>query len=110
LLNSFPFDRIKVDGSFIQQTGNNGRADAIFKAVIGLGVALNVPVLAEGVETDEQLTFSALSGCAEVQGFYLCRPMADTELSSMYNELGTSIKALDVKQWQERPSEQIRRA
>ena len=57
-LNSFPFDRIKIDGSFIQLTGNNERADAIFKAVVGLGAALRVPVLAEGIETEQQLLFA----------------------------------------------------
>jgi EAL domain-containing protein (putative c-di-GMP-specific phosphodiesterase class I) len=110
LLNSFPFDRIKVDGSFIQQTGNNGRADAIFKAVIGLGAALNVPVLAEGVETSNQYDFSVLSGCTEVQGFYLCLPMPDTELALMHDDLGAAMKALDVKLWQDQSSSKIRRA
>ena len=110
LLNSFPFDRIKVDGSFIQQTGNNGRADAIFKAVIGLGAALNVPVLAEGVETSDQYDFSALSGCSEVQGFYLCSPMPDSELALMYKDLGGALKANDVKNWQDQSSKKIRRA
>ncbi len=110
LLNSFPFDRIKVDGSFIQQTGNNGRADAIFKAVIGLGAALNVPVLAEGVETSDQFDFSALSGCSEVQGFFLCLPMPDNELAVMHNALGGIINARDVKNWQEQSSQQVLRA
>jgi diguanylate cyclase (GGDEF)-like protein len=101
LLNSFPFDRIKVDGSFIQQTGSNDRADAIFKAVIGLGYALNVPVLAEGVETGAQLDFATTSGCQEVQGFHLCRPVPESELPSMQMVLGSDMKANAVKAWQE---------
>jgi diguanylate cyclase (GGDEF)-like protein len=106
LLNSFPFDRIKVDGSFIQQTGNNGRADAIFKAVIGLGFALSVPVLAEGVETATHMEFATTSGCREVQGFHLCRPVPEAELAEMYHSVGPAMKAYDVKAWQDevRPS------
>jgi diguanylate cyclase (GGDEF)-like protein len=101
LLNSFPFDRIKIDGSFIQQTGNNGRADAIFKAVIGLGFALNVPVLAEGVETLAHLAFATAAGCKEIQGFHLCRPVPEVELEAMHAQLGSEMKADAVKTWQD---------
>ncbi len=99
LLNSFPFDRIKVDGSFIQQTGSNGRADAIFKAVVGLGEALNVPVIAEGVETIEHFAFATLAGCKEVQGYHLCHPVPACDLVSMRQYLGENMKAQDVKDW-----------
>jgi diguanylate cyclase len=102
LLNSFPFDRIKVDSSFIQQTGNNNkRADAIFKAVVGLGFALNVPVLAEGVETQAQFDFASSSGCMEIQGFHFCRPIPERDLSSMRAAAGQTLHGLDIKQWQE---------
>jgi diguanylate cyclase (GGDEF)-like protein len=110
LLNSFPFDRIKVDGSFIQQTGNNGRADAIFKAVIGLGVALNVPVLAEGVETIAQMEFATSSGCKEVQGFYLCHPLPTAELNELVDDFGNVMKSQNVKEWQAKPRGHIRSA
>jgi diguanylate cyclase (GGDEF)-like protein len=103
LLNSFPFDRIKVDGSFIQQTGNNDRAGAIFKAVVGLGFALNVPVLAEGVETIAHFDFATLSGCKEVQGFHFCRPVPERDLATMHAALGDHITANDAKAWQEKP-------
>jgi diguanylate cyclase (GGDEF)-like protein len=108
LLNSFPFDRIKVDGSFIQQTGNNDRADAIFKAVIGLGYALNVTVLAEGVETGEHLDFATTSGCQEVQGFHLCRPVPESELPAMHKVLGSDMKANTVKAWQEQAAQDVK--
>lgn len=110
LLNSFPFDRIKVDGSFIQQTGNDGRADAIFKAVVGLGEALNVPVLAEGVETIKQFMFATTSGCKEIQGFHLCQPVPDSELGFMYDYLSGSVNGYNIKSWQEKPIDHIRRA
>ncbi len=75
LLNSFPFDRIKIDKSFVQSSGNNNRASAIFKTVIGLGKALEVPVLVEGVETHAQLALSKEGGCDEVQGYYFSKPL-----------------------------------
>jgi diguanylate cyclase (GGDEF)-like protein len=101
LLNSFPFDRIKVDSSFIQQTGtNNKRADAIFKAVVGLGFALNVPVLAEGVETQVQFDFASSSGCMEIQGFHFCRPIPECDLDEMHKVAGQTLHGLDIKLWQ----------
>jgi diguanylate cyclase (GGDEF)-like protein len=100
LLNSFPFDRIKVDSSFIQQTGQNTRADAIFKAVVGLGFALNVPVLAEGVETQAQFDFASNAGCMEIQGFHFCKPLAEQDLEAMYAATGGRLLGADVKKWQ----------
>jgi diguanylate cyclase (GGDEF)-like protein len=101
LLNSFPFDRIKVDGSFIQSTGSNERSDAIFKAVVGLGTALSVPVLAEGVETDLQFEFAKASGCDELQGFYCGRPIQEALITKLYNDLGGQLTFDKVRAWQE---------
>ena len=81
LLNSFPFDKIKIDRSFIQAVGQNERADSIFRAVAGMGKALSVPVLVEGIETAEQLEFARVLGCEEVQGYYHGRPMPETEVN-----------------------------
>jgi diguanylate cyclase (GGDEF)-like protein len=100
LLSSFPFDRIKVDGSFIQLTGNNERADAIFKAVIGLGTALRVPVLAEGVETEKQLAFAEASGCEELQGFHFGRPIPQHQLERLHSELGGELSLQSIMEWQ----------
>lgn len=102
LLNTFPFDRIKVDGSFIQLTGSNQRADAIFKAVVGLGAALSVPVLAEGVETDAQLDFAKASGCEEIQGFNFGRPISETLLSRIHEEFDGAPTLQRFKAWQHR--------
>jgi diguanylate cyclase len=103
LLSSFPFDRIKIDGSFIQLTGNNERADAIFKAVVGLGAALRVPVLAEGIETEEQLVFAAASGCQELQGFHFGRPIPERILEKMYIEVAANLSKDSVQAWQSKP-------
>jgi diguanylate cyclase (GGDEF)-like protein len=99
LLSSFPFDRIKVDGSFIQLTGNNERADAIFRAVVGLGAALNVPVLAEGVETAQQLLFARHSGCEELQGFHLGRPVSAQTLLELHGAIDGAVETLTSANW-----------
>ena len=102
LLNTFPFDRIKVDGSFIQLTGSNQRADAIFKAVVGLGAALSVPVLAEGVETDAQLEFAKTSGCQEIQGFNFGRPVPENLLRRIHAEFSGAPTLQRFKVWQQK--------
>jgi len=101
MLSSFPFDRIKIDGSFIQQVSNNARAGAIFKAVVGLGAALKVPVLAEGVETAEQLQFALESGCQELQGFHFGRPVPQARLLAMCEELIGMMSLGSFKRWQD---------
>jgi diguanylate cyclase len=72
-LQSFPFDKIKIDQTFIAKIGNNFQAAAIIHAILGLGRTLALPVIAEGVETEEQLAFLAKEGC-EIQGYLIGRP------------------------------------
>jgi len=73
-LQAFPFDKIKIDQSFISNLGTNGQSAAIVRAVIGLARGLQLPVLAEGVETEEQLAFLSKEACDEVQGYFVGRP------------------------------------
>jgi diguanylate cyclase (GGDEF)-like protein/PAS domain S-box-containing protein len=73
-LQSFPLDRIKIDRSFIASLGRTDRSLAIVRAVIGLAHGLGLPVLAEGVETKEQLRTLIREGCDETQGFLIGRP------------------------------------
>jgi diguanylate cyclase (GGDEF)-like protein/PAS domain S-box-containing protein len=75
-LRAFPFDRIKIDGSFIKSVNSNGQAATIVRAVLGLGRGLGLPVLAEGVETVAELQFLQDELCDEVQGYLLGRPAA----------------------------------
>ena len=75
-LRAFPFDKIKIDASFIKSVNEGGQAAAIVRAVLGLGRGLNLPVLAEGVETAEELAFLNAEACQEVQGYFLGRPQA----------------------------------
>ena len=74
-LQAFPFDKIKIDREFVKDLGGNKQSEAIVKATIILGESLNIPVLAEGVETEDHLGFLASQGCNEVQGFLFGRPM-----------------------------------
>ena len=73
-LQAFPFDKIKIDQTFIAKIGTNNQATAIIHAIVGLGRALALPVIAEGVETEEQLAFLVTEGCDEVQGYFIGRP------------------------------------
>jgi diguanylate cyclase (GGDEF)-like protein/PAS domain S-box-containing protein len=74
-LRAFPFDKIKIDRSFIHAVDRNDQAAAIVRAVVGLGQGLGLPVLAEGVETASELQFlSREAACSEVQGFLIGRP------------------------------------
>jgi diguanylate cyclase (GGDEF)-like protein/PAS domain S-box-containing protein len=82
-LQSFPFDKIKIDQSFIFNLEKNTQSAAIVRAVIGLGRGLGLPVLAEGVETDAQLAYLAREACAEVQGYLVGRPRPIQDYADM---------------------------
>ena len=69
-LRSFPFDKIKIDKSFIADLSKGDNSVAIVKAIVGLARALDIDVVAEGVETKDQLDLVVAEGCTEVQGFY----------------------------------------
>jgi EAL domain-containing protein (putative c-di-GMP-specific phosphodiesterase class I) len=73
---SFPFDKIKIDRSFVRDLESKGDNIAIIKAVIGLGHSLGMSTTAEGVETEEQLRVVRDQGCNEVQGYYFSPPLA----------------------------------
>lgn len=76
-LNSFPFDKIKIDRSFVMMAERNEQARTIVRAVIALGTNLGMPVLAEGVETESQLALLRSEGCAEAQGYLFGHPTFD---------------------------------
>src|ERR1700676_388272 len=73
-LQAFPFDKIKIDRAFVINLGRNPQSAAIVRAVIGLGHGLEMSIVAEGVETQEQLGFLADEGCDAVQGYFLGKP------------------------------------
>ncbi|MDO9338156.1 MAG: EAL domain-containing protein [Caulobacter sp.] len=84
-LQSFPFDKIKVDKSFVENIHRDERATVIVKAVLGLGRSLNIPVVAEGVETEEQREFLRGEECAELQGYAIGRPAPAETLGAWTN-------------------------
>jgi diguanylate cyclase (GGDEF)-like protein len=80
-LRSFPFDKIKIDRSFIRDMGSRGDCMSIVRAVTGLGISLGIKTTAEGVETMEQLQLLRAEGCTEVQGFLFsaAQPASEVE-------------------------------
>ena len=94
-LRSFPFDKIKIDRSFVSDLERSQDAAAIVHAVLGLGHSLGVATCAEGVETKEQLAFLRGEGCTEVQGYYYSKPRPLGEIAEM---LATkSVKPADKR-------------
>src|SRR6202790_5697790 len=89
-MQAFPFDKIKIDQSFISKGKSNPQSAAIVRAVIGLAHGLNLPVLAEGVETRPQLDFLAGESCDEVQGYLLGRPQPIAEYFDLIGRDGTA--------------------
>jgi diguanylate cyclase (GGDEF)-like protein len=82
-LRSFPFDKIKIDRSFVQELATRDDSMAIVRAVTGLGKSLGISIVAEGVETTEQLGLLRTEGCTEVQGFLFSRPRPAQDVEAM---------------------------
>ena len=82
-LQRFPFDKIKIDRSFVRQLGGRPNTRAIVRAMVQLGQSLAVPMCAEGVETAGQLAQLRHEGCQEAQGFLFARPVPAEEVVAM---------------------------
>lgn len=89
-LQAFPFDKIKIDKSFIQAIGRTEQATTIIRAVIGLCRGLGIPVIAEGVETEEQRSFLAQEHCPEIQGYIIGRPAPIQVYSKVVDHLDSA--------------------
>lgn len=87
-LRAFPFDKIKLDRSFMGEVEHDPQAKAVVRAVLTLGRSLQVPVLAEGVETAEQLAILREEGCDEAQGYLLGRPRPVAQICLTAQESG----------------------
>lgn len=90
-LQSFPFDKIKIDRSFIAAMSDDENARAIVRAVIGLGRSLDLPVTAEGIETDAQYRMVVDEGCSQAQGYLFGKPGAAPEAVSGKRPLKHSV-------------------
>lgn len=85
-LNSFPFDKLKIDRSFISSLEDQEKSRAIVRSVLSLGESLQMTVTAEGVETAEQVAFLMREGCQQIQGYFFGKPMPAEELSIYLTE------------------------
>lgn len=85
-LRRFPFDKIKIDRSFVVDLERNADSAAIVRAVLGLGQSLRIATCAEGVETPEQLILLRSEGCVEVQGYYFSKARPIEELPELLHE------------------------
>jgi diguanylate cyclase (GGDEF)-like protein len=90
-LRQFPIDRLKIDQSFIRNALNDQDDASIARTIIALGRALNLNVIAEGVETKEHETFLIDEGCDEVQGFRYSRPVPEDDFITFVTEYNGSL-------------------
>jgi diguanylate cyclase (GGDEF)-like protein/PAS domain S-box-containing protein len=86
-LRQFPFDRIKIDQSFVRELGRQRDCGAIVRAVTALSRELGMATTAEGVETPEQLAALALAGCTDVQGFLFSRPVPEAAIPGLLRSM-----------------------
>ena len=82
-LRTFPFDRIKIDGSFVKELPNNTECVSIVRAVIGLAKGLDMATTAEGVETLAQFEHLRADGCTNGQGYLFGRPRPAAEARAL---------------------------
>jgi EAL domain-containing protein (putative c-di-GMP-specific phosphodiesterase class I) len=82
-LRSFPFDKIKIDRSFIKGLPDDADSVAIVRAVAGLAKSLNMATTAEGVETAAQMDMVRRLGCTQMQGFYFSRPREAAQIARL---------------------------
>jgi EAL domain-containing protein (putative c-di-GMP-specific phosphodiesterase class I) len=82
-MKQFPIDTIKIDRSFVRDLPNDSEDQAIAQAIISMGKALGMTIIAEGVETVEQETFLRDHACDEMQGFLFSKPLPAREMAEL---------------------------
>ena len=96
-LRAFPFDKVKIDQSFVRDVGTDSSARAVVRAIAALADALGMETLAEGVETETQYDALIIEGCSMIQGYLISRPVPGTEVAAVLarydDQAGTSAVA-----------------
>jgi diguanylate cyclase (GGDEF)-like protein len=90
-LKTFPINRLKIDKSFIDDVASSESDRAVVKAIIALGQNLRLKVIAEGVETVEQVAFLRDNHCDEIQGYHVCRPIPASAVEEWLNSWSLAI-------------------
>jgi len=90
-LRSFPFDKIKIDRSFVEDVTSRNDSLAIVRAVTGLGRSLGIATTAEGVETMAQLDVLRREGCTQAQGYLFSKPRPVAELRKLFTERESAV-------------------
>jgi diguanylate cyclase len=96
-LQAFPFDKIKIDQRFICNLEHDAQSATIVRAVIGLARGLDIPVVAEGVETEAQLSFLTAEHCDKVQGFLIGRPEPITHYAKCVGRKSASADVIPLR-------------
>ncbi|HVZ13323.1 MAG TPA: bifunctional diguanylate cyclase/phosphodiesterase [Bauldia sp.] len=94
-LRQFPFDTLKIDRSFVRDIGINATANALIQSLVSLGDALELSVIAEGIENEDQLKLLRLIHCEYVQGFLVSRPVPADDIDGLITERNR-VQALDA--------------
>jgi diguanylate cyclase (GGDEF)-like protein/PAS domain S-box-containing protein len=93
-LRSFPFDKIKIDRSFVHNLSSDEDSMAIIRAVTGLGTSLRMATTGEGVETMEEVDYLKSQGCTEAQGYFYSKPRPASEVAEMLGNQSMQAKAV----------------
>ena len=93
-LLQYQVDRLKIDQSFVKKSVTDANAGAVVRTIIAMSHGLNIKVVAEGVETDEQLRFLLRRKCDEAQGYFIARPVSAEEFCSVVRTIGGGISFL----------------
>lgn len=96
-LRKLPLDCLKIDQSFVRDIGASPAADTLIHAIVAMAKALDLHILAEGIETQRELNFLHRAGCEYGQGFFMGRPMSASDIKSIYqpsmrHRRGTSMQ------------------
>jgi diguanylate cyclase (GGDEF)-like protein len=96
-LLQYQVDRLKIDQSFVKKAGTDANAAAVVRTIIAMSHGLNIKVVAEGVETEEQLRFLLRRKCDEAQGYYIARPLAPEEFCETVRSCGNKVHLRSIE-------------